>query len=265
MTLFDGILILILGVSIFFAAYRGAVRELITLVCLGLAAFLAWILLNPVLGVIGKTDSFFAIIFVAAALGVVSFGILYFLATKLTGNLNLDSQQTLIDRVVGGAFGLIRALALVGLAFLGAGYFVDEENQPDAVRNALLLPVAKMSAGIIEGFAPTREPALPAPAPTGGREVGDDAPSRGETSSGETAPDATSSDETNAASTATGTPRQAAYGRETRNELNQLVTTVTTSASQDASALEALANADDPIAVLAHQQNTADNDADKSK
>ncbi len=236
MTLFDGILILILGVSVFFAAYRGAVREFTTLICLGLAAFIAWITLNPILSAIGKADNFFAIIFVLSIVGLISFIALYFLSSKLTNGLKLDDRQSLIDRVIGGVFGFIRAMALVGLAFLGAGYIVDEENQPEMVREAALLPLAKSAASLIEGVAPAREPALPDPTPTGGRDV---------------SPDADNDD--NDAPVAQE-EANASYDRETRNGLTQLVTTVTTTDQKKADDLTALAATNDPIAALAKRE-----------
>jgi uncharacterized membrane protein required for colicin V production len=153
MTVFDALLLAVVGVSIFFASVRGAVRELATLLVLGLSALLAWIGATPVAAALGK-DSFIASAAVAGVIGIAAFVGGYFLLHKAMLRLKFDKRMRSADRVGGGVFGLVRALALIGLGFLGYGYYLDEANQPDSVRRAWLLPVASSAAGFFEQFAP---------------------------------------------------------------------------------------------------------------
>lgn len=164
MTVFDALLLLVIGVSIFFAAVRGAIRELGTVLALTIAAGLAYAGAAPVAAALGK-NSFVVSAAVAAAIGVVAFLGGYIILHKAIMRLKLTSKMRSADRIGGGAFGLLRALALIGLGFLGYGYYLDEANQPDSVRNALLLPIATSAAGFFEQFAPANRdlsPAVPA-------------------------------------------------------------------------------------------------------
>ncbi len=155
MTVFDALLLGVLGVSIAFAAARGAIRELTTLGVLALAGLAAWLGAKPALAIFGS-NGVFQTIAASGVIGLLAFGGLYFVAHKGLIRLKLSPKQRHADRIGGGAFGLVRALALIGLAFLGYGYYLDEPNQPDAVKKALLLPVAAASASFFEQFAPSQ-------------------------------------------------------------------------------------------------------------
>jgi uncharacterized membrane protein required for colicin V production len=155
MTVFDALLLAILGVSIAFAAARGAVREVTTLGVLGLAGLAAWLGAKPALAFFGS-NGVFQTIAAAGVIGVLAFGALYFVAHKALARLKLTKKQQRADRIGGGAFGLVRALALIGLGFLGYGYYLDEANQPESVRTAFLRPLAAASASFFEQFAPSR-------------------------------------------------------------------------------------------------------------
>lgn len=153
MTVFDALLIVVIAISVFFAAVRGGVRELATLTALAVAAGTALLATGPLAAAIGKS-SFFVNAAIAGLIGTSIFIAAYFGLHKLMGRWKPSAKMKQIDRIGGGAFGLIRALALIGLGFLGYGYYLDEANQPDSVRKALLLPVASSSAGFFEQFAP---------------------------------------------------------------------------------------------------------------
>lgn len=155
MTVFDALILGILGVSIAFAAARGAIRELTTLGVLALAGLAAWLGAKPALAFFGS-NGVFQTIAAAGVIGLLAFGGLYFVLHKALLRLKLNKKQRQADRVGGGIFGLVRALALIGLGFLGYGYYLDEQNQPDSVRKALLRPVAAASASFFEQFAPSQ-------------------------------------------------------------------------------------------------------------
>lgn len=164
MTVFDALLIAVIGISVFFAVVRGGVREMATLGALLIAVFVAWLLMTPIATALGK-NSFFANAGIACVLGVGLFGGAYFLMHKAFARWKPSKRVRRYDRIGGGVFGLVRALALIGLGFLGYGYYLDEGNQPDAVRKALLLPVAASAAGFFEQFAPSNRELNAAKAP----------------------------------------------------------------------------------------------------
>jgi uncharacterized membrane protein required for colicin V production len=157
MTLFDLLLLVVLAVSILFATMRGALREFSTLAVIGLAGLGGWHLAGPLAAMIGKKGSFMAMGATGLAAAGVLFALLYFLSHRLLAKVNLKGRLTTADRIGGGLFGLVRALALIGLGFLGYGYYLSEENQPDAVRRAALLPLAEASASVFEKLAPRED------------------------------------------------------------------------------------------------------------
>lgn len=225
MTVFDALLIGLIGVSIAFAAARGAIRELTTLGVLGLAGVAAWLGAKPALAIFGS-NGVFQTIAAAGVIGLLAFGGLYFIAHKALLRLKLNKKQKHADRIGGGAFGLIRALALIGLGFLGYGYYLDEANQPDAVKNAMLRPLAAASASFFEQFAPSQrdladaKAAAAAPAPANAAKEG--------------------------------------YANADRTGLKEIVATVTTSDTANAKP------ADDSIADILNEETAPDGDAERN-
>lgn len=168
MTLFDLLLALVLVLSVGFAAMRGAVREVSTLVVVALAGFGGWHLAAPLAALVGKKGSFMTMLIFGGAAAAALFAALYVGSHRLLARVELKGRLTTADRVGGGVFGLVRALALIGLGFLAYGYYLDEDSHPDAVRNAALLPLAQASAGVFERLAPReKELADPRPAAAG--------------------------------------------------------------------------------------------------
>ncbi|MEM8771442.1 MAG: CvpA family protein [Pseudomonadota bacterium] len=209
--MFDLLFLLVVGLSTAFAVLRGGLQEMATLVSLAVAAGLTWLLAPPLLGLFGLSGSFFGTIFLAGLLiGV------FFIASHIACHLGLkrvpmNARARTIDRIGGGAFGLFRGLVLIGLGYLGYSYYLDEERQPDTVRNALTRPIAAGMANWFEGLAP------------GANDL-----------DGLGAPG--SADNADAA--------QNGYARADRNGLSEIVTTVTTTESEP----ESTAQSDDPIA-----------------
>jgi len=152
--MFDLLVILVIGLSTLFAAMRGGLRELATLIALAAAAFIALLLTEPILGAIGKTDSFFATIFAAAAVVAIAFIALHTLTHLGLKRMPLEGRVALADRIGGGIFGFARGLVLVGLGFLAYGYYLNEERQPDSVKNAITRPLAAGMADWFENFTP---------------------------------------------------------------------------------------------------------------
>jgi len=152
--MFDVLVLLVLGLSTAFAAMRGGLRELSTLIALAVAGGLTLLLVEPLLSVIGMTGSFFGTIIIAAILITV-----FFIATHIGLHLGLkkvplQGGAKVADRVIGGGFGLLRGLVLVGLGYLGYSYYLDEARQPDSVKSAITRPVAAGMAHWFQSFTP---------------------------------------------------------------------------------------------------------------
>ncbi len=157
MTWFDFLLIAVLVISIGFAAIRGALREFATLIALGGAAAIAYVLFKPVLSGLGLEGSIFGMVGVAAGMLGAFFIILYVGFHVALKRVSLSPEMTRVDRIGGGVFGLARGLALIGLGFLGYAYYADEEHRAEGVNNAMLLPMAKGAADFFEALAPEHD------------------------------------------------------------------------------------------------------------
>ena len=135
--MFDLLFLVVVGVSTAFAALRGGLRELSTLLALAIAGGLTLLLIEPVLGATGQAGSFFGTAIVVALL----IGI-FFIASHIGMHLGLkrvplEGRAQLIDRIGGGAFGFFRGLVLIGLGYLGYSYYLDEARMPDSVKSAI--------------------------------------------------------------------------------------------------------------------------------
>lgn len=195
--MFDLLVLLVLGLSTAFAALRGGLRELATLIALAIAAGLTLVVIQPVLGVTGLAGSFFGTIIVAAVLAGVFFVAAHVGLHLALRSTPLEGRAKLIDQVSGGAFGFLRGLVLVGLGYLGYSYYLDEARQPDEVRNAMTRPVAAGMANWFQSFTPEDAYIESAPPPTATEDEYD--------------------------------PVESGYDRADRNGLSEIVTTVTTS------------------------------------
>ena len=130
MTVFDALLLTVVGVSVFFAAIRGAIRELATLAALAVAVLAAWLGMKPVAAALGQS-SFFTSVAIGGIIGLGVFLGGYFLLHKAMQRVKPKGRMPTYNKIGGAAFGLLRALALIGLGFLGYGYYLEEGNQPE--------------------------------------------------------------------------------------------------------------------------------------
>ncbi len=152
--MFDLLFLLVVGLSTAFAAMRGGLREFATLLALAIAGGLTWVIAPGLLTTTGLSGSFFGSIILAAVLIAAFFVVVHIGLHLVLKRTPLEGRAALIDRASGGAFGLFRGLVLVGLGFLGYGYYLDEARQPDSVKNAITRPVAAGMASWFESFAP---------------------------------------------------------------------------------------------------------------
>ena len=152
--MFDILVLSVVGISTAFAALRGGLRELSTLIALAVAGGLTLLLLEPLLNLTGQTGSFFGMVFIAGFLIAVFFIAAHIACHMGLKRMPLEGNAKLYDRVGGGVFGFARGLVLIGLGYLGYSYYLDEARQPEEVKTAMTRPVAAGVANWFESFTP---------------------------------------------------------------------------------------------------------------
>lgn len=218
MTIFDLIVIAVLLLSVGLAAVRGALLEIATLLAAAIAVFIALQFTDTIAAQVGG-GSFVKITISHAILIFVLFVILYVIIHILLTKFSLSSRGVQINRIAGALFGFVRGYLIVGLGFLAYGYYLDEAHQHDSVREAMTRSFAISGASFFEQFIP-------------------------ETTRLETDTDKKPDDDTDAA--------VEGYGRSDRAGLSEVITTVTTTDTQQKDV------APDPDS----QADTASNDND---
>ncbi|MBA3811410.1 MAG: CvpA family protein [Caulobacteraceae bacterium] len=155
MTLFDilaGSVFLISGV-IGFA--RGATREVTTVIAFVLAAVIAVFSLRVTAPL---AHHLIATVWLANTAAIlVAFVVAYILLRMVAGALHRGVRQTVlsgVDRALGFAIGLARALVVVGAFALILNAATPPERMPAWITRAKLYPLANAAGGALRAFAP---------------------------------------------------------------------------------------------------------------
>ncbi len=156
MTLFDLIAIGILLVSALVGFTRGAVRELITVFAFMLSALAALYLLPVVRPfLIGRLGPPWAANAAAVVLVfVVAYILLRVAAHWMTARLHEQPALGALNRGLGLAFGVVRALVFFGVFYLVFNMATPPELVPSWIADAKLYPVARISGRIVGAVAP---------------------------------------------------------------------------------------------------------------
>jgi membrane protein required for colicin V production len=150
LTIVDYVVLGILLLSGLIAAYRGFLKETLSVsswLIAALAAVFFWPVTKPFARALLQPDILADIL----ALVGVFFLILIpasFMSFRLS-ELVRDSSAGPLDRSLGFVFGIARGLLVVGLGYVLFSSLASEENQPSWVREARLLPVVKGTAEVI--------------------------------------------------------------------------------------------------------------------
>lgn len=150
LTIVDFVVLGILLISGLIAAYRGFLKETLSVsswLVAALAAVFFWPITKPFARALLQPDILADIL----ALVGVFFLILIpasFMSFRLS-ELVRDSSAGPLDRSLGFVFGLARGLVVVGLGYVVFTSLASEENHPSWVRDARLLPVVKGTADVI--------------------------------------------------------------------------------------------------------------------
>jgi membrane protein required for colicin V production len=154
-TVIDCVIVLIIVVSAGYAAWRGFLWETLTIFAWATAAF-ACLYFGPY--IIPLTRSLVHVDWLASLLAyaAVFLGVfipLAFLVSRFSEGVK-HSPIGPLDRVAGLAFGIVRGLVIVALAYLAFTYFVPIRNQPRWVTQARLLPIVETTADILLTLVP---------------------------------------------------------------------------------------------------------------
>lgn len=105
MTVFDGLVVLILFLSVGLAVVRGALLELGTLLVLGIAWLAAVQFAPALIGMSGKESSLVTVLGAYAILMGGTFIVLYTVCHILLGRAALTGRAMVVNRIAGGIFG----------------------------------------------------------------------------------------------------------------------------------------------------------------
>ena len=156
MTLFDIIILLILGVSCLVGLVRGALREVTTVAAFVLAVFIALLSLRftgPMARAAvhphwAATGVALLVVFLAA------YVLLRVIAAALSRGVHSTQVLGTADRLIGGGFGLLRGLVVVGLFDLLFHAVTPPERSPAWITQARLYPVSQGAAAALRVLAP---------------------------------------------------------------------------------------------------------------
>ena len=154
-TVIDCVIMLIIVVSAGYAAWRGFLWETLTIFAWAAAAF-ACIYFGPY--IIPLTRSLVHVNWLASLLAyaAVFLGVfipLAFLVSRFSEGVK-HSPIGPLDRVAGLAFGIVRGLVIVALAYLAFTYFVPIRSHPRWVTEARLLPMVQTTADVLLTLVP---------------------------------------------------------------------------------------------------------------
>jgi membrane protein required for colicin V production len=156
MTPFDIFVLIVVALSALFALSRGLVTEVLSLAAwvgafIGMRLFFA-----PVsLWMRGHIDS-------KPGADILTLGLLFFTIFLLlrwlagfVGDKIKSSKIGIVDRILGMAFGALRGLLIVSLAYAALMLLVTREHMPDWVRGSTSEPLVAFGADTVTSFART--------------------------------------------------------------------------------------------------------------
>ena len=154
-TFVDLATVAIVGVSMVIAIWRGFIWETLSIISWAAAAiaaiyfgsaathYLAHWISTPWLAYVAGYALVFLIVLIP----------LSFASYRLSASVK-DSPIGLLDRMLGGVFGIARGLVLIGGLYLLFSVFVPPNQQPKPLHDARLLPLIRSSAQVLVSLAP---------------------------------------------------------------------------------------------------------------
>lgn len=154
-TLLDCLIVLIVVVSAGYAAWRGFLWETLTIFAWVAAAF-GCLYFGPYIIPLTRSlvhEDWLASLLAYAAVFLAVFIPLAFMSSRFSDSVK-HSPIGPLDRAAGVAFGIVRGLVIVGLAYLAFTYFVPIRSQPRWLTEARLLPMVQSTADVLLSVVP---------------------------------------------------------------------------------------------------------------
>ncbi len=151
----DVVVVAIIVVSTVYAVYRGFVSETLSIFAWVAAAFATlyfgpWLarvmrdmIAPPWLGEVVGYGAVFLVVVIP----------LSFVSFRFSEGVK-KSQVSALDGALGGAFGVVRGLAIIGIAYLVFSAIVPIPDQPGWIAKARLLPLIQDSADVVASLVP---------------------------------------------------------------------------------------------------------------
>jgi membrane protein required for colicin V production len=154
-TLLDLAVVLIVVLSVIYAITRGFVDETLSILAWAVAAF-ATLFLAPRLAPLLRNH--FSHDWEGAAVAYLGVFLVVLIPLQFMSHRFAESVRRSeigpIDRSLGAVFGLLRGLAIIGIAYLLFTVFVPVREQPHWVTDARLLPLIQKSSDVIASIVP---------------------------------------------------------------------------------------------------------------
>lgn len=150
----DLLVVAIVAVSAIFAAYRGFVQESLSIFAWAAAAFAALFFGPAIVPLLKSVVSGWAAVILGYAGAFLLVVIpLSFVSYRFSENVRRSPVHAL-DRSLGFAFGVVRGLVVVGIAYLAFSMFVPIPRQPEWITGARLLPLIQSSGEVLLALIP---------------------------------------------------------------------------------------------------------------
>src|ERR1700753_4087079 len=143
----DFLIVLVIIVSAGYAAWRGFVSETLSIFAWAAAAF-ATLFFGPKLAPVARglfASPLLGVLVGYAAIFLVVLLPLSFMSFRFAQSVKNSPVGTL-DRALGAVFGIVRGLAIIGLAYIAFSSVIPVRNQPDWIAGAKTLPLIQISA-----------------------------------------------------------------------------------------------------------------------
>jgi membrane protein required for colicin V production len=154
-TLLDLVVVVVVLLSVIYAISRGFVDESLSILAWAVAAF-ATLFFAPRLAPLLRNH--FAHDWEGAAVAYLGVFLVVLIPLQFMSHRFAEtvrrSEIGPIDRSLGAVFGLLRGLAIVGIAYLLFTVFVPVRDQPRWVLDARLLPMIQKSSDVIASIVP---------------------------------------------------------------------------------------------------------------
>lgn len=151
----DVLIVLIIIVSAGYAAWRGFLWETLTIFAWVAAAF-GCLYFGPYVVPLARglvQEAWLASLIAYAAVFLAVFIPFAFMSHRFSESVK-HSPIGPLDRAAGVAFGVVRGLVIIGLAYLAFTYFVAIRNQPRWLTEARLLPMVQSTAEVLLSVVP---------------------------------------------------------------------------------------------------------------